>query len=107
MLRGGGNILLIRADHQHYLPHGKCAPLDIGLPAGRGVTEINEGEFGTPEPFLNQTCTGIAWRPAVAGCHAFKTISALSGQSHTDNHGSSCAHEFLPASCNYCKHCSK
>lgn len=35
MLRHGGNIPLIRADDQEYLPYRKCAPLDIGLPAGR------------------------------------------------------------------------
>src|SRR5215831_6280917 len=96
MLRDGGNILLIRADDQQYLPYGKCAALDIGLPAGRGVTEINESEFRTSEPFLNQTRAGIAWRPAMANCHAFKTISALSGQAHTDDDGPSWAHEFLP-----------
>src|SRR5215467_14024480 len=69
MLRDGGNILLIRADDQQYLPYGKCAALDTGLPAGGGVTEINEGEFRTSEPFLNQTCAGIArrlpWRVAM------------------------------------------
>src|SRR5215470_11081500 len=106
MLRDGGNILLIRADDQQYLPYGKCAALDTGLPAGGGVTEINEGEFRTSEPFLNQTCAGIAWRPAMASCHAFKTISALSGQAHTDDDGPSWAHEFLPKECNYRKHCS-
>src|SRR5712664_3025666 len=96
MLGRCGHIALIALNQEHYLPHGKRAPLDIGLSARSGIAKVDEREFRSPEALLNQPSTCIAGRPPVPIGHSLEAVSALRWQAHADDDGTSLSHEISP-----------